>query len=155
MARGNTRVFLDTSVLITATLSSTGGSFYILSRYRDAMQFFINEYVLREALDVFSRKFAEQPALVPNLFLLIGFARIHILPNPPKASLRLLRDSIEESDAPILASAAEHCTHLLTLDHDFFRESVHAYAQTHDLAIVTPREFIARVEPKNGLDNEK
>lgn len=152
MAQGGTRVFLDTSVLITATLSSKGGSFYILARYRGSIQFSINEYVLGEALDVLTRKFVEQPTLAHTLFLLIGFARIRILPDPPKASLRVLRDVIEESDIPILASASEHCDYLLTLDHDFRREKVRAFAQTHNLTIVTPREFIASIEPRENAE---
>jgi predicted nucleic acid-binding protein len=46
------RVFLDSSILITALLSSRGGSFYILTQLKDKLHFQINNYVLEEIFEV-------------------------------------------------------------------------------------------------------
>ncbi len=53
-------MFLDTSVLVTAVLSSAGGSFYILNSLKDRFEFFINEYVLEEAIRVLDDKFHQK-----------------------------------------------------------------------------------------------
>ena len=42
------RVFVDSSILIAALLSSRGGSFYILTQLKDEFQFQINDYTLEE-----------------------------------------------------------------------------------------------------------
>lgn len=42
------RVFVDSSILITALLSSRGGSFYILTQLKNKFHFQINNYVLDE-----------------------------------------------------------------------------------------------------------
>ena len=138
----SSRVFVDSSILVTALLSSRGGSFYLLSQYRRQLQFFINDYVLAETLDVLSRKFPKQKELGHNLYLLLGFSRIEVLPNPKKSELRQVQKLIEKEDAPILASALEHCDFLLTLDNDFLTEEVLNFAKHKRLRIFKPKEFI-------------
>ena len=142
----NSRVFVDSSILITALLSSKGGSFYLLSEYRNQLKFFINDYVLEETLAVLRRKFSKRKELEHNLYLLLGFSRIEILQNPKKGQLRQAEQVIEREDIPILVSAAEHCDFLLTLDNDFFVGEVSDFAQQKHLQILKPKEFIALLE---------
>ena len=140
----NDKVFLDSSVLIAAVLSSRGGSFYILTSLKDTYEFKINEYVLEETSRVLDVKFASAPGLKSRLFLLLGTAEIKILQDPSPAALRLLAKIINPEDAPILASALRESRYLITLDEDFLVDQVRNFAKRQHLAVVRPREFLER-----------
>jgi len=146
MARNKTRtqrrVFVDNSILITALLSSQGGSFYILTQLHEEFTFCINEYVLGEVQDVLKRKFPSKN-LINNLFLLLGLAQVEIVPNPSQSVLGRLNKLIEQEDTPILASALSNCGYLLTFDNDFLKKEVKEYARKRKMAIMTPREFLS------------
>ncbi len=136
------KIFLDTSVLITALLSSKGGSFYLLIRYRDQLDFYINKYVLEEALEVLQTKFSEKKELRHDLYLLLGFSRIEVLPNPTKNKIKKLQGIINKEDAPILASAMDNCDILLTLDNDFLTEKACDFGKEKGTKILKPKAFI-------------
>ena len=136
------RVFLDSSVIIAALLSSRGGSFYIISELREDFEFQTNEYGLREIQRTLANKFAHQLALSSQLFLLLGMARIQTLPAPSKRERGQSARYISVNDAPILASALKHSDALVTLDKEFFNSSVAIVAERNNLKIVTPKEFI-------------
>lgn len=140
-------VFLDTSVLITALLSEKGASFYLLMEYHDYCQFYINDYVLTELLDVLKRKFADRTDLHAKLFLLLGVAGIEILSSPSESELRLAAHMIESEDIPILASALKHSDYLLTLDQDFLKEKVVSFAHERELIVQKPGDFLRSLEP--------
>ena len=76
------RVFLDSSVLIAAALSTQGGSFYVLTQLSSVCEFQINDYVLEETTRVLATKFRAKPHLRTGLFLLLGVASVLILENP-------------------------------------------------------------------------
>ena len=137
------RVFLDSSVLIAATLSLQGGSFYILTQLARACEFKINDYVLQETTRVLATKFRSQPTVKTNFFLLIGVAAVLVLPNPPPKQVRVLTEILNPADAPILASALLSSSYLITLDNDFLTQDVVAFAQKRSLTILKPSEFIA------------
>lgn len=137
------RVFLDTSILITALLSSLGGSFYILTQLNEKYQFQINEFVLNEILKVLDKKFSHKKELKNYLFLLLGLSKIEILPNPSKFSLKRVSKIINKEDAPILVSALQSSHYLITLDRkDFLNPKVLEFAKKKGLSILTPREFL-------------
>ncbi len=136
------RVFLDSSVLIAATLSSSGGSFYILSQLHKEFVFKINEYVFEETSRVLAHKFFNEPRLKSALLLLLGLSDVSILPNPPTQKSRSLSKIINSKDAPISASALENSNYLLTLDADFLDEDVVVFAKARGLVICNPKEFI-------------
>ena len=140
------KIFLDSSVLITAVLSSRGGSFYILTQLNDICEFQTNEYVIEEIQRILGSKFSSAPELKTKLFLILGTADIRVLSNPSIKDLRDLAKVINKEDAPILASAAKYSSYLLTLDNDFFQEKVLYFAKQRDLAIVKPRDFINRFQ---------
>ncbi|MBI2635430.1 MAG: PIN domain-containing protein [Parcubacteria group bacterium] len=138
------KVFLDSSVLITAALSARGGSFYILTRFRDKCEFQINEYILEETIRVLDRKFKEREDLKSKLFLLLGWAKIKILPNPGVRKLKAAEKLVNKEDAPVLASALETSSYLLTLDNDFLKEEIIIFVKAKRLAILKPKEFIQK-----------
>lgn len=138
------KVFLDSSVLIAAVLSSSGGSFYILTHFRDKCEFQINEYVLEEILRVLNQKFRKRPDLKTKLFLILGLARVEILPNPSRKEVRALGKVISKEDVPILASAIQNSSYLITLDNEFLGKEVHAFAVSKGLSILKPRDFIQK-----------
>lgn len=138
------KVFLDSSVLITATLSSRGGSFYILNNLKNKFEFQINEYVLKETLEILAQKFSTKKELKNKLFLLLGWTPIKILPFPSKREIKNLEKVINKEDAPILTSAIENGDYLLTLDNDFLTKNVVEFSKKKGLIILKPKEFIEK-----------
>jgi len=136
------RVFLDSSILIAALLSSSGGSFYILTQLRNKFYFQINKYVLEEIIEVLTKKFSSREELKSGLFFLLGLARVKVLSNPTKFSLKLLDRIINQKDAPILASALQNSDYFLTLDNDFLNEKIRNFTKQNNLLIFTPKQFI-------------
>ena len=115
MAGAKPKVFLDASVLIAAVLSSKGGSFYILNKFKGDFEFQTNAYVFEEVESVLERKFPGREDFRNKLFLLLGLTPVRILPDPPRESVTPLTGLINPEDAPILASALAHSSYLLTL----------------------------------------
>lgn len=132
---------MDTSVLITALLSSKGGSFFILHQFKDEVVFQINQYVIDEALRILEEKFSNRPELKNNFFILIGLSRFVILPNPELAELNVLSAVINEKDAPILSSALRNSDYLLTLDKDFLDVKTTRFVSRKNLNIINTADF--------------
>ena len=137
-----TKVFLDSSVIITALLSARGGSFYILNRLHDDFIFQVNEYALAEIQEVIRRKFDADAQMRTQLFLLLGAAQIQILANPGARLVNLAARHISQNDAPILATALQHSDYLLTLDNEFLQLGVVGMARKKSLIILKPKDFI-------------
>ena len=144
MAGAKPKVFLDASVLIAAVLSSSGGSFYILNKFKADFEFQTNAYVFEEVESVLAKKFPGREDFRNKLFLLLGLTPVRILPDPPRESVTRLTALINPEDAPILASALAHSSYLLTLDKDFFSEFVTTLSNTKGLLILKPKEFIEK-----------
>ena len=136
------KVFLDSSVIITALLSSKGGSFYILNQLKDFFIFQTNEYALAEIQEIFRTKFIKYPNLRNYLFLLLGTVHVVILPNPSKIEITRVQKYISANDSPILAGATISSDYLLTLDNEFFNKHVMDFATQKNLIILKPKEFI-------------
>lgn len=127
-----------------ALLSAKGGSFYILRTYRDSFVFVMNEYVFGEVQEVIEKKL-KRPELRRFLFLLVGSVPIRILPDSNARYVKSAEHVINAKDAPVLASALEHGSYLLTLDNDFLDVKVKEFARTRNVTVYTPREFIKSV----------
>ena len=136
--------FLDSSIFITALLSSKGGAFYILNALKDEIDLQTSEYALEEIEIVLQRKFSHMADMRTRLFLLLGTAGIAILQNQPKSEVMALKKYISEKDAPILASALKHSDYLLTLDNEFFNKSIIELANSRKLTILKPKGFIEK-----------
>jgi putative PIN family toxin of toxin-antitoxin system len=136
------KVFLDSSVVIAAILSSQGGSFYVLETFCETVSFYINEYILTEVLEVLSRKFKNQK-LETTLFLLLGLAKVNVLPNPRPKTVSSCIGIVEEKDAPVLAGAIEEDVHwLLSLDKPLLRSAKGKVP----FDVCAPGEFIQRYQ---------
>jgi len=124
---GNKKVFVDSSVLVAACLSSGGASYFcIISAPEAGYKLLINEMVFEETLDVLKRKF---PELMNRFFGLLSIGNFSILKNPEKRELRIVKNLIEEKDVPILVSAVKHADYLLTLDKGFFKKRSYKFYQ--------------------------
>lgn len=142
--------FIDSSVIIAALLSSEGGSFHILTQYRDQFVFQVNEYALAEIQMILHGKFKDRPSLVTELFLLLGIAGVVVLPNPTKREVTKAAEAISQNDAPILASALQSSDYLITLDNEFFKESVLAQARNKSLLIAKPGDLLAQLRTQQA-----
>ena len=135
-------VLLDTSIFITALLSTKGGSFYILNTFRDRVDFQTSEYVFAEIDEVLKHKFFGRIDMRTKLFLILGTTNVAVLPNRPKREVMQLKKYISEKDAPILASALKESYYLLTLDNEFFNDKIMRLASNKRLSILKPKDFI-------------
>jgi len=135
-------VFLDTSIFITALLSTKGGSFYILNTFKDRADFQTSEYVFAEIDEVLKHKFFGRIDMRTKLFLILGTTNVTVLPNRPKREVMRLKKYISEKDAPILASALKESDYLLTLDNEFFNDKIMRLASNKRLSILKPKDFI-------------
>lgn len=138
------RVFLDSSVLIAAVLSPTGGSTRVLADAEGHFAFVINDYVLDELRGILATKFGRQPELSGRLHLLLGLAGVAVLPDPSFRAVRAAARHISRNDAPIFASALAASDYLLTLDNEFLADRVRDIAAKHHLVVLKPGDFIAR-----------
>lgn len=136
------KVFLDSSVIITALLSAQGGSFYILNQLQDFFAFQTNEYALAEIQTILQTKFAGKADLTTQLFLLLGIAGVKVLANPSKQEVIKAEKYISQNDAPILAGALANSNYLLTLDNEFLKTDILAVAKKKSLTILKPKDFI-------------
>ena len=135
------KIFVDTSVLIAALLSPTGGSSYLLETYRNIYDFLINEHILKETLRIMADKL-DSELTTEDFFRLAKLIRLKVVMNPPPQVLAVLADVIEKDDQAILASALERADFLLTLDNHFFSEAVSHFISTRTLQILKPKDFI-------------
>jgi putative PIN family toxin of toxin-antitoxin system len=140
-----TRVFLDSSVLISALLSTKGGSFYILTQLKNKFIIQINHYVLDETLEVLNRKFPTHTDLINDLFLLLGVGKVKILNNPELSELKSFPKIVDKNDLPILVSAVLTSHYLISLDKDFLEDKVRNFDLLKNIKILSPREFITRI----------
>ena len=142
----NKKVFVDSSVLIAACLSSSGASYFcIISGPAEGYKLLINEMVFEETLEVLKRKF---PKLVNKFFGILNIGEFYILKNPSKKDLKRVKNLIEEKDSPVLVSALKHADYLLTLDKGFFKKEVIKFAEGYKLTILPPKEFVRFLKSK-------
>jgi predicted nucleic acid-binding protein len=89
----NKKVIVDSSVIISALISSRGASYYCLISAKDkGYRLFISEFILKEILDVIERKF---PNLLIKFFEILTISGITILKNPNKKDLKLFEKLVE------------------------------------------------------------
>jgi predicted nucleic acid-binding protein len=143
-------VFVDSSVIIAALLSSEGGSSHILTQYQDLFAFQINEYVLAETQEILRSKFRDRPILMTELFLLLGIAGISVLPNPSRRDVMRAAEVAPQNDAPILASALRSSDYLITLDNGFFTEPILAQGHDKSLTIAKPGDLLEQLRTKRA-----
>lgn len=136
------KVFTDSSVLIAAVLSSSGGSFRLCREaHLCRIHLITNRYVRREVTEVLDRKY---PAVLPRFRALLRWAEIEIQRDPAAHRTATYFSLIHPEDAAVLAGAiAGHAAFLVTLDRrDFF--TTRLAATDLPVTITTPKEFFER-----------
>jgi putative PIN family toxin of toxin-antitoxin system len=140
MADDRWRVFLDTSVLISGTISRTGGSATILDLGEaEEILVVVSRQVLIEADRVFSAKFPEFARRFRDF--LHNLAPL-VVEDPSSEAVREAAEVIHPDDAAILAAArSSSLDYLVTLDARHFKTpQVRAYLS---IPAVSPGEFLA------------
>ncbi|MDQ3250049.1 MAG: PIN domain-containing protein [Chloroflexota bacterium] len=135
------RIFADSSVVISGSVSRTGASRAILSMAEIGLfQLVVSHQVLDECERNLRKK---SPAALPYFAQLLASINLAIVEDPtPEDSLRWLV-YIEINDAPILAAAvAAGVDRLLTLNTKHFTPQV---AQASGLHIQIPGEFVQEI----------
>ncbi len=134
------KIFIDSSVIIAALLSHSGGSAKIMELCESKIiEGHISHQVIKEIDGVIKRKI---PELAPHFKTLIQKSNLKILPSIPKEINELAKGWIKDpDDAHILAAAKFiNVDYLLTLDiHHFIKDE--NVATQSKLKILTPKEF--------------
>lgn len=104
MTPKNPRIFLDTSVIIAAVLSPTGGARKLFQLGEaGVLQLAVGPTVLRECEEVVRRKV---PDSLPTLAQLLASASLETTPVPTKKLIRAAKTHVQYSpDANVLAEA--------------------------------------------------
>lgn len=135
------KLFLDTSVLVSGSISRKGASFAIL-KYGESgiLELVISGYIFNEAREIIKVKISQA---------LPEFKRIHssvpfvIIPEPKRAAIEKCKSIVlDPDDAPVLAAAiSAKPDYFITLDRKHFINDPKV-AQESGLRIVTPGKFL-------------
>ena len=108
----------------------------------------ISDYVLDECIRTIKIKF---PDKLNALTLFLTNYNFQILKDPTEKEVEKLIKIINFRDAPVLGGALKHkADYLITLDKkDFLNPKVLEFAEKKNLLILTPKEFLERIERKN------
>ena len=134
------KVFFDTSVILAACKSKSGGSSFILMLCRKGkIKGCISRYVVYE-IKKSSSILSQQEK--QRLNFLILQCKLEITEDPPKKIVEKYYSIINKKDAPILASAISANTdYLVTLNSKHFMRPELKIA-VKSMKIVTPKDFI-------------
>jgi len=138
------RVFLDTSVLFSASYSKTGSSRDLLREaIRGNLKIVVSRYVLEEA----ERNLAQKaPDALPAFRELLTLVAAVVTEKPALEELKRAATYIDLKDAPIVAAAAKaKVDYLVTWDRKHFIDDPKV-AERSGLAIITPDKLMAIVK---------
>lgn len=140
-------VFLDSSVVIAALLSPTGGSFRLFTEAnKDLFRMAITTYVRDEVRGALERKYPLRRFFMDEL---LRFGNVRIVANPSATTVApYLCLIIDPADAPILAGAViTRSGFLITLDRRHFMTARLAKAD-FPFTIATPKSFLETMRKK-------
>lgn len=135
------KIFIDSSVIIAALLSSDGGSAKIFKLCEaGTAEGWISNKVMEEVSRTIKRKF---PELKPCFYQLLKAAGVKISKNPSRNIIKKAEGWIKDhNDAPILAAAKlAKVDVILTLDIRHFIKDTDV-AKKSSMQIMTPGEFL-------------
>ncbi|MFH1889971.1 MAG: PIN domain-containing protein [Candidatus Kuenenbacteria bacterium] len=141
-------VFLDSSVIFSATKSKLGGSFRILEECRaGTFQAVISKRVIREVQINLQEKHPELLSVFYNFLFEVGFQ----ITNPTITLIKKCQEIINPDDAVILAAALKakvDC--LITLDKKHFMDM--NVTKKAPIVILTPRDFLSQMRSKGVIN---
>lgn len=137
-------VFLDSSVLLAFSRSTTGASAFIIQCCEQGkLKGYISEKVVSEIQKNTQEDMGEEAIMKCNYVLGQNF--LIIVQDPSEEELEKANNAFENpKDTPILAAAKQisHLQYILSLDNGFFKPEVLAYIQP--LEVLKPGEFLKR-----------
>ncbi len=138
------RVFLNASVLFSASYSRTGSSRDLLREaIRGNLKIVVSQHVLEEAGRNLAQKASEA---LPDFRELLTLVAAEIAEKPALEELRRAATYINLKDAPIVAAAAKaKVDYLVTWDRKHFIDDPKV-AERSGLMIITPDELMAIVK---------
>lgn len=119
------KLFLDTTVLISAITKRNIASFNLLLKYRGRL--YTNEYVVKECIRVLKKEFGYSSELV-NSALDYVRTRCEILPTPNKKEFMKI-EIRDKADAPVVCSAMKKGC-ILIIDDEQTYEDAKRYLET-------------------------
>ncbi|MHB8645293.1 MAG: PIN domain-containing protein [Thermomicrobiales bacterium] len=145
MASQTHRVFLDSSVLIAAAISTRGSARDLLYRglYGD-IRLIISPLVLRES----ERNIRAKVPHVLDAFAVLAEVLTDRV-TPTQAAVEQVAEIIELKDAAIVAAAmAAQAEYLATYDRKHLLAKRAEIAETFGIVVATPDEIIAAISPE-------
>jgi len=138
-AQKTVKVFLDASTIVAAVISSSGGSFRILTEASiRGFHLLISRYAYHEAESTIQEKY---PLLLERLYQITSFFEFN--PEPPKKLIQKALKLIDFKDAPVLAAAIKESVDILiTLDRKHFIDN--PKLKDINFVILTPSDFIKK-----------
>lgn len=141
------KIFLDSSIIVAAVLSSRGGSFHLFQEAKlKKIEIYISDFVFTEVVRVLQKKY---PANLSLFYKLISDVPINFIKDPSQKSVAALFKFINPDDAPILASALKsRANFLITLDRKHFLTKT--IEQEHlPIIMLIPQEFLQKYWKRN------
>ncbi len=140
------RVFLNASVLFSASYSKTGSSRDLLREaIRGNLKIVVSQYVLEEAERNLAQKASET---LPDFRELVTLIAAEVAEKPALEELKRAATYINLKDAPIVAAAAKaKVDYLVTWDRKHFIDDPKV-AKRSGLMILTPDELMAIVKKR-------
>lgn len=139
------KIFIDTSVILAASKSKSGGSSYVLMLCRKGViKGHVSRYVVYEAKTKSTTLLTQKEKMRLNFLVLQ--CNLEIVNEPSEKEIQKYTQFIEKKDAPILAAAKSVGAHyLLTLNtKDFMKERVRKCMRP--IQIATPKELLQKEE---------
>lgn len=135
------KIFLDSSVIIAAVLSPSGGSFCLFQEAKlNRIRIYISQFIFTEVITVLQRKY---PAKLSSFYELIRETPINFVKDPSPKSVVTLTSFIHPDDAPILAAAINSKPDfLITWDKKHFLKK--EVVSNVSFTICTPKEFLQK-----------
>ncbi|OGK21650.1 hypothetical protein A3C23_02640 [Candidatus Roizmanbacteria bacterium RIFCSPHIGHO2_02_FULL_37_13b] len=134
-------VFIDSSVLVAACVSTKGASAYLLGLSRKGLiKGYISRDVIGEAKKNINFKLKDDHKKIFKIYL--QYAKLGVIDEPLPELIELCEKVIYNKDAPILAAAIQSpCQYLVTLDRKhFLTNEVAKFVKK--IVIITPGDFI-------------
>jgi predicted nucleic acid-binding protein len=120
-----TRLFLDTTVIVSAVTKRNIASYNLLLNYKGKI--YTNEYVIKECIRVLKKEFGYSSELVNKALDYVRF-RCEVLPTPNKREFKKIgiRD---KADQPVVCSAMKKGC-ILVIDDEETYEDAKKYIET-------------------------
>jgi len=134
-------VFLDSSVIIAAVLSPSGGSFRLFQEAKlNRIKIYISQFIFTEVITILQRKYPAKPS---SFYELIRETPINFVKDPSPELITTLTNFINPDDAPILAAAIKaKPDFLITWDKKHFLKK--EVVSNVSFTICTPKEFLQK-----------